>query len=75
MFREPNLPDSAAARELTEHNRAAYVDLLTRVAPTLSDAQRQHLRKKLVALAEDLEELAAQSQQATRAAAGADRTG
>ena len=75
LFREPQLPDSAAARELTEHNRAAYVDLLTRLAPTLSAAQRQHLRKKLAALAEDLEELAAQSQQSARAGAGADRTG
>jgi hypothetical protein len=75
VFRDPQLPDSAAARELTEHNRAAYVDLLNRLAPTLSAAQRQHLKKKLLALAEDLEQLAAQSQNAARAAAGAGRIG
>lgn len=75
VFHDPQLPDSAAARELTEHNRAAYVDLLTQLAPTLSAAQRQHLRKKLLVLAEDLEQLAAQSRQATRAAAGAGRIG
>ncbi len=75
VFRDPQLPDSAAARELTEHNRAAYMDLLARLAPTLSAAQRQHLRRKLVALAKDLEELAAQSQQTARAGAGAGRFG
>jgi hypothetical protein len=75
VFRDPQLPDSAATRELRAHNRAAYVDLLARLAPTLSAAQRQHLRKKLLALAEDLEHLAAQSQTATRAGAGAGRIG
>lgn len=63
-FRDPQLPDSAAARELNDQNFANYVGYLARVAPTLSKSQRKHLRDKLIGLAEDLEELAAQSQQA-----------
>jgi len=67
VFRDPQLPDSAAARELTEHNRAAYVDLLARLVPTLSEKQRRHLRDKLRDLAVDLEELAAQAAPAATA--------
>ena len=59
VFREPPLADRAAVRALSDHNRANYIDLLAKLSPTLSEAQRRHARNKLVALAEDLEELAA----------------
>jgi len=75
VFREPPLPDRAAVRALSDFNRANYVDLLVRLSPTLSDAQRRHVRKKLLSLAEEFEELAAQSQQAAGRGAGAGRIG
>lgn len=75
VFDRPELPDSEAARALNEHNRDTFLRLLARLAPTLSEQQRRHFRKKLVGLAEDLEELAAQSQRAAPSGAGAGRTG
>jgi hypothetical protein len=71
VFREPQVPDRAAVRALSDFNRANYVDLLARLSPTLSDAQRRHVRKKLLSLAEEFEELAAQAQQAAGRGAGA----
>lgn len=75
VFREPPLPDRPAVRALSDFNRANYVDLLTRLSPTLSDAQRRHVRKKLLSLAEEFEELAAQAPRAAQAGAGAGRIG
>jgi hypothetical protein len=63
---DPDLPDRDAVRELSAHNRDRYIDLLAALSPTLSDAQRRHLQKRLLGLAEDFEDLAAQR---TRAAA------
>ena len=74
-FREPPLPDRAAVRALSDHNRANYVDLLTKLGPTLSEAQRRTAHKRLLSLAEDLEELAAQAQRAAQPGAGAGRIG
>lgn len=56
---DPQLPDSAAARELNERNRVNLVDLMTRLAPTLVKSQRERSRGKLIGLAEDFEDLAA----------------
>lgn len=64
---DPALPDRDAVRELTEHNRRAYVDLLAALSPTLTEAQRRHLRERLLDLAEDFEDLTGQRR---RAAAG-----
>jgi Family of unknown function (DUF6279) len=71
VFDRPELPDSEAVRVLNEHNRDTFLQLLARLAPTLSEGQRRHFRKKLVGLAEDLEELAAQAQQTAAATAPA----
>jgi len=59
VFGDPQLPDSAAIEELGSHNRENYIGLLAKLAPTLTGEQRRHLRKKLIGLAGDLEELAA----------------
>ena len=78
VFDRPELPDSEAVRALNEHNRDQFLKLLARLAPTLSEPQRRHLRKKLVGLAEDLEELAAQARitaAATPAGAARERIG
>lgn len=64
MFRDPQLPDRGAIRELRNHNRATYIGLLAQLAPTLSAEQRQHLRERLISIAEDFEDLAHQRQQA-----------
>ena len=61
---DPELPDRDAVRELTAHNRDRYLDLLAALSPTLSDAQRRHLQERLLDLAEDFEDLAAQRQRA-----------
>ncbi len=68
VFRDPQLPDSAAIRELNDYNRDHYIGLLAQLAPTLSAEQRRHLRKRLISIAEDFEELARQRQQAAAAA-------
>jgi Family of unknown function (DUF6279) len=75
VFERPTLPDSEAVRALNEHNKDTFLQLLVRLAPTLSETQRRHFRKKLIGLAEDLEELAAQAQVTAQAAppAGAAR--
>lgn len=67
VFEDPDLPDRDAVRALVEENRGKYVDLLAALAPTLSESQRRHLRKRLLGLAEDFEEL---SRQRPQAAAG-----
>ena len=75
VFREPPLADLAAVRALSDHNRANYIDLLAKLSPTLSEAQRRTAHKRLLSLAEDLEELAAQPQRAAQPGAGAGRIG
>jgi len=64
VFADPQLPDSAAIRELNDYNRENYLGLLAQLAPTLSAEQRRHLRKRLISIAEDLEDLARHRQQA-----------
>jgi len=57
LFLEPNLPDGPAVRAQNEHNRETYVRFVEKLAASLSKDQRRHFRKKVIGLAEDLEEL------------------
>jgi hypothetical protein len=57
LFLEPDLPDGPAVRAQNEHNRETYVRFVEKLAASLSKDQRRHFRKKMLGLAEDLEEL------------------
>lgn len=75
LFTEAELPDAAAVDELNSHNRNAFVGFLVRLAPTLDARQRRRFHGALNALAEDLEELAAQAKGAREPAAPAASAG
>jgi hypothetical protein len=57
VFWEPPLPQTAAVRAVNEHNRETYVRFVEKLAASLSPQQRRHFQKKMLGLAEDLEEL------------------
>lgn len=60
LFREPRLPGRAEMQKQQDHNRALWVGLLSDLSATLSERQRRHLRERLAAVANDLDELARQ---------------
>lgn len=64
LFTDAELPDAAAVDELNAHNRDAFIGFLARLAPTLDARQRRRFHRALNALAEDLDELAAQAKDA-----------
>jgi hypothetical protein len=61
LFTEADLPEAPEVEAINAHNRDAFIGFLTRLAPTLDAKQRRRFHSALTALAEDLEELAAQA--------------
>lgn len=75
LFTEADLPDAAAVEEINAHNRDAFIGFLVRLAPTLDARQRRRFHSALNAVAEDLDELAAQAGGAREPAAPAASAG
>lgn len=69
VFWEPDLPGTPEVRAQNEFNRENYVRFVEKLAATLSKDQRRHFQKKVLDLAEDLEQLSGTS------AAGAEGIG
>jgi hypothetical protein len=66
LFAGGRVPGSAAFERQQEHNRKQLAALLSDLSATLTPEQRQHFRQRLLELASDLDELAAQSASAAR---------
>lgn len=75
LFTEADLPEATEVEAINAHNRDAFIGFLVRLAPTLDAKQRRRFHSALNALAEDLDELAAQSKGAREPAAPAASAG
>lgn len=75
LFTDADLPEAAEVDALNAHNRDAFIRFLGKLAPTLDAKQRRRFHHALDALAEDLDDLAAQAGNARAPAAPAASAG
>lgn len=61
LFDDARVPYADEMQRVQEHNRKAWVGLMADLSASLTAEQRQRLRRRIVELATDLEELAAQA--------------
>lgn len=61
LFDDARVPYAEEMQRVQQHNRKAWTDLMADLSASLTDRQRDHLRRRLTELASDLEELAAQA--------------
>lgn len=64
LFDNARVPYTEEMEKVQQHNRRAWVGLMADLSASLDRRQREHFRERLVGLAADLEELAAQPQRA-----------